>query len=143
MAHITVTKNDAIELFKNNMVLEEHYTFNELSNLLKENFKGINQSQISGLIHRLSSGKSSYLSKYTSIESNNYHYEINNSWNYKNDVMEHLEDTYLSVEDLNIVINKKLDKLIEDVNLLKSKANDIKSFEFIKNRMEDIEQLKQ
>lgn len=57
MAEIKVSREDEIMVFRSNMVLVKHYTFTDLSNLLKNNLESINPSQIPDPIHRLSSGK--------------------------------------------------------------------------------------
>lgn len=142
MATIRVTREDAIKVFESNLYEDERYEFGKLAEYLREKFPEINNSQISGMIHRLSSGKNSFLSKYQYSDVQGYRYELNPNWNNEKDVIDNSDEKSLSISDLNIIINKKIDDLIDDINLLKSKASDVETFEFIQKKIDKIEEIK-
>lgn len=143
MAKVTVTYKSAVDVLSNTLISEERYRFNEISDILKDNFKGINNSQISGLIFRLSNGEDSFLSKYTASDQPNYFYSLNENWNENRAVVNNLNNiNEYSRYELEILINNLLDSNIKQLNEYKSKINEISDFGWIQEKINTFESMK-
>jgi len=143
MAKITVTYKLAVDTLNNELVLEEQYRFNEISDILKKNFEGINNSQISGLIFRLSNGKDSFLSKYMTSDQPNYFYSLNEDWNENGAVVNNQKDIEeYSQYELEILINNLLTSNIKQLNEYKAKVNEISVFEWLQKKINTLESMK-
>lgn len=137
MAIITVTRQDAIDILRENIYLDEHYSFKEISTILKNNFEGINNSQISGLIHRLSTGKSPYLSKFFMDDNPNMtKYCINKEWTNQENMIHNAE---LTKDELIVLTNEVLEKSIVQLNNLKTKINKTEDFIWLQHKIDGIE----
>jgi flagellar hook-basal body complex protein FliE len=63
MADISVSQSEANELFEQSLSQGEQKAYKDLVDILKENFKSINNSQCSGLIHRAHKNQDGVLEK--------------------------------------------------------------------------------
>lgn len=52
MAVISVSQSEANNLLQNQLQAGKQYTYQEIKNVFKKNFTGVNDNQCSGLIHR-------------------------------------------------------------------------------------------
>lgn len=143
MAIITVTRHDAIKALKEEMYLEEHYLFKQISTILKNNFEGITNSQISGLIHRLSNGKATFLNSFSRNDTSNATlYSINPEWDNQEDIINNHDNIKEFTKDELIVLsNEILEKSILQLNNLKTKINNAENFVWLQNKINETENL--
>lgn len=143
MAIITVTRQDAINVLKEEMYLDEQYLFKEISNKLKLNFEGITNSQISGLIRRLSKGKSTFLNSFSRIDQPNItFYSINPEWENQEDIINNKDNMKeFTKDDLIVLSNEILEKSVLQLNNLKIKINNSDDFIWLQNKIKEIENL--
>lgn len=144
MADIRVTFPEAEKAFIDSLTIEERYTFKKLSKVLQTNFKGINSSQISGLIFRATDGENSLLNKCIySDKPGVYAYSINDKWDKKNELLSK-KDTLeeYSLEEIKMLFNNILSDSIIDLNKLKEKINDSDVFLFLQSKIDEVKKTK-
>lgn len=144
MADIRVTYPEAEKAFIDSLTIEERYTFKKLSKVLQTNFKGINSSQISGLIFRATAGENSLLNKCIySDKPGVYAYSINDKWDKKNELLSK-KDTLeeYSLEEIKMLFNNVLSDSIIDLNKLKEKINDSDVFLFLQSKIDEVKKTK-